>query len=97
MRELELYKLLLTEDNQHETELAQEIRWVSDDELLVWVSYSWIKEFIESIEKMFGTTIFDDGGFNGNFQYDCVCFDLEKILGEYDIDLKSVFPLEKYN
>lgn len=35
MEGFELYKLLVTEDNEHEEVLAQELRWVSDDELLV--------------------------------------------------------------
>lgn len=97
MKEFELYKLLVTEDNEHETALAEEIRWISDDELLIWVSYLWIREFMESMKKMFGYGMFDDGGFDGNFQSDGVCIDLEKMIGGYDIDLKATFPPNKYS
>ncbi|WP_039233371.1 hypothetical protein [Clostridium novyi] len=96
MEELELYKLLVTEDNEHKTALADELGWISDDEFLVWVSYLWIKEFIESLKKIFGEGIFDDGIFNGNFQSDGICINLEEILEGYDIDLKKLFPVDKY-
>ena len=94
MEGLKLYKLLATEDNEYETALADEIRW-SADELLVWISYLWIKEFIDEITEMFGYGIFDDGGFDGNFQSDCVCIDLERAIGGC-IDLESIFPKDKY-
>lgn len=97
MREFELYKLLVTEDNEYETALVEEIRWISDDELLVWVSYLWIREFIESMKSIFGDYIFDDGGFNGNFQESGVCINLEKMLDGYGLDLKSIFPPNKYS
>ncbi|RXI57665.1 hypothetical protein DP125_13300 [Clostridium tetani] len=96
MEEIELYKLLATEDNEYGTVLADELGWVSDDEFLVWISYLWIKEFIESLKKMFGEGLFDDEAFDGNFQSDGVCLDLEKILGGYNIDLKKIFPMDRY-
>lgn len=98
MEELELYKLLMTEDNEHETALAQEIRWAhtpEGDKLLVWINIIWIKEFIESLVKIFGNGIFDDGSFDGNFQEDCVCIDLEYAVGNC-VDLEKIFPKDKY-
>lgn len=97
MKELELYKLLTTEDNEHETALAEEIRWVSDDELFVWISYLWIEEFMESMKELFGCSLFDDGGFDGNFQEYGVCIDLEKMTEGYNIDFESIFPRSKYS
>lgn len=94
--ELELYKLLATEDNEYETVLVEELGWVSGDEFLVWVSYLWIKEFIELLEEMFGNSLFDDGGFNGNFKSDGVCINLKEMLEGYGIDLKKMFPMDKY-
>lgn len=96
MRDMELYKLLVTEDNEYETALAYELGWFSDNEFLVWISYLWIREFVESLKKLFGEGMFDDGAFDGNFQSNGVCLDLEKILGNYDIDLKLIFPQKKY-
>lgn len=96
MEGIKLYKLLATEDNEYEQALADEIRWVSDDELFVWVPYMWIEEFMESMKSMFGIGMFDDGGFDGNFQSDGVCIDLEKMIYGYGVDLKEVFPLDKY-
>lgn len=93
----ELYKLLLTEDNEHETALAEEIRWVSGNKLLILVSYLWLNEFMTSMKEMFGCGIFDDGGFNGDFQEDGVCIDLEEMIGGYGVDLKELFPPKKYS
>lgn len=96
MDELKLYKLLVTEDNEHGIVLAEEIRWVSEDELLIWVSYTWIKELMDSLKSMFGYSMFDDGGFEGNFQESGVCIDLVKALDGYGLELKDVFPPDKY-
>ena len=96
MEGLKLYKLLATEDNEYETALADEIRWESDGSLLVWISYLWIKEFMDELVKLFGTGIFDYGAFNGNFQDGCVCIDLEEAIG-FDADLEGIFPKEKYS
>lgn len=96
MRDIKLYKLLVTEDNEHKTALADELGWVSDNEFFVWVSYLWINELIESLRKMFGESLFDDGGFEGRFLNDCVCLDLKEILDGYDIELEDIFPPDKY-
>lgn len=93
--EFKLYKLLATEDNEYEIVLVDELGWVNN-EFLVWVSYLWIKEFIESLKEIFGDSLTDDGGFDGNFQSDGVCLNLEEILDGYNIDLKTIFPIEKY-
>ena len=95
MKSLELYKLLVTKDNEYETVLADEIRWISADELLVWIPYLWIKEFMDELVKMFGNSIFDDGSFDGNFQDGCICINLKRAIGEC-IDLESIFPKDKY-
>lgn len=97
MNGLKLYKVLATDDNKYETALSDEIRWINNEKLLVWIPYMWIDEFINEIKEMFGITIFDEGGFNGNFQEDCICIDLEETIGYCDIDLKSIFPFEKYS
>ena len=91
MKGLKLYKLLVTEDNEYNRPIADEIRW-EGDKLLVWIPYLWLHEFIKSTRGMFGDSMFDEGGFDGNFQYDCVCIDLEKVLDGYGIDLKEIFP-----
>ena len=96
MEELELYKLLTTEDNEYEAVLADDLVWVSNNEFLVWISYIYIKEFIESLKKIFGEGLFDDGAFDGNFQSDGVCLNLQEILEGYDVDLKKIFPIDRY-
>lgn len=99
MKELELYKLLLTTDNEYKNALAEEVRWEleeSDKQLLVWVSYLWVKEFMESLKEIFGVGVFDDYGFKGVFQHDGICLDLEEILEGYGLDLEEVFPIEKF-
>ena len=96
MDELKLYKLLVTEDNEYGQALADEIRWVSEDELLIWVPYMWIEEFMEQLVNIFGNYIFDDGGFDGNFQDGCVCIDLKQAIGWCTTNLKEIFPPDKY-
>lgn len=97
MNDLELYKLLMTEDNRYETALADELGWSSKDEFLVWVSYVWINEFVAALKTIFGENLFDDGGFDGNFQSSGVCIDLKKALDGYDIELTDIFPKGKYD
>ena len=96
MEKFELYNLLATEDNEYGTALASEIRWQSDDSLLVWISYLWIEEFMDELVKLFGTEIFDYGGFDGNFQNEYVCIDLKKVIG-FAVDLEEIFPKDKYS
>ena len=95
MEGLKLYKLLATEDNEYETALADEIRWTTDDKLLIWIPYLWINEFMHELVEMFGYGIFDDGSFDGNFQYDCICIDLEQAIGGC-VMLEDIFPKDKY-
>lgn len=92
---LALYKICCTSENEYDSQFVDELGWVSDTEFCVWVSYLWIKEFIEEITKLFGYGIFDDGAFDANMQSNCVCIDLCKALG-YCIDIEEVFPKEKY-
>lgn len=98
-KDLELYKLLFTEDNVYKTSLVQEIRWeLYEDrkELLVWVSYLWVNEFMESLKDIFGESVFRDYGFEGLFQSNCICLDLYEILENYEIDLEEIFPIKEY-
>ena len=95
MKELELYKLCCTDDNEYESCMVDELGWVNEKEFYVWVPYLYLKEFIESLRKMFGYGIFDDGSFNANMQSDSVCIDLCETLGDC-VDIESVFPREKY-
>lgn len=94
-QELELYKLIVTPD-ETDTELSyvQEFGWVSDSEFCVWISYWWLREFIVRLKDIFGREIFDDGGFNGNIQDDCVCIDLCEAVG-HAVDIEEIFPKDK--
>lgn len=92
---LELYKLCCTNDNEYDTNMVDELGWISDDEFCVWIPYLFLKEFIEKLTDIFGNTIFDDGGFDANMQASGVCIDLNAAIG-YIIDLETIFPKEKY-
>jgi hypothetical protein len=93
--ELELYKLCCTDDNINSERMVEELGWISDTEFCVWVSYFYVKEFIESLYHIFGYGIFDDGGFDANMQVGGVCIDLCEAVG-HCIDIETVFPKEKY-
>lgn len=93
--ELELYKLCYTDDNEYGICIVDELGWISDNEFCVWVSYLYLKEFMNKLKELFGYGIFDDGGFDANIQADCVCIDLCEAIGNF-IDIEEVFPKDKY-
>ena len=92
--ELKLYKLL-TEIDEDEWIIVQELGWISNKEFCIWVSYAWIDVLVKELKSIFGYGIFDDGGFDARMQGDCVCIDLCMALEGY-LDLENVFPKEKY-
>lgn len=95
-QELELYKLIITPDETDtDVSYVQEVGWVNEKEFCVWVSYIWLREFIERLKEIFGDGLFDDGGFDANMQDDCVCIDLCEAVG-YAVDIEEIFPKEKY-
>lgn len=93
-QELELYKLL-TEVDEDEWNIVQELGWISDKEFCVWVSYVWIDDFVTELKRIFGLGMFDVGGFDARMQCDCICIDLCVALEGY-IDIEEVFTKEKY-
>lgn len=92
---LDLYKLCCTNDNDYESDMVDELGWINDKEFCVWVPYLYLEEFMDTLTKIFGYGIFDDGGFDANMQSDCVCIDLCKALDAY-MDLEAVFPKDEY-
>lgn len=92
--ELELYKLII-EGNDGEP-FADELRWVSDTEFCIWVSFIDFYDFMSEAESIFGCGIFDDGGFTANIQTGYVCIDLCEMFQAY-LDVENVFPKEKYS
>ena len=94
--ELELYKLIMTpNENDLDFSFAEEIGWINEKVFCVWVSYYWIKEFIDGLKNIFGNGLFDDGGFNANLQDTCICIDLCEAIGHI-VDIEKIFPKEKY-
>lgn len=93
--ELELYKLI-TEKDELGISYVDELGWINDTQFCVWVSNYFFKDFIDGMTEIFGYGLYDDGSFDGNIQADCVCIDLCEVLGNYDIDLESIFPKNKY-
>lgn len=86
---LELYKLCCTDDNEYSDYFVDELGWINDTEFCVWVSYLYLKEFMEQLTKIFGDGIFDDGGFDANMQSDWACIDLCEAIGGC-IDIETV-------
>lgn len=89
-----LYDLLLTEDNKCGTAIADEVKW-EDEGLLVWISYTWIEEFIEEVNELF-----EDWGDEYNttaiMSQEWICINLSKMLESYvdEDELKRVFKEE---
>lgn len=94
--ELELYKLIIRPDEgDPDICYAQELGWINDKQFCIWIDYMALGEFMCRLKNIFGYGIFDDGGFNGNMQSDCVCIDLCEAIGEC-VDIETVFPKVKY-
>jgi len=95
MDELELFKLLVRpKPNDVTIHYVCDFAWV-DEKFLVWVYYDWLNEFIDGLVDIFGEGIFNNGGFDGNFQKDCVCIDLCPAIGEA-VNLEEIFPKSEY-
>lgn len=93
--ELQLFKLITNPDKEDEDlSYVEEFGWIHD-EFYIWVYNIWFKEFIDELREIFGSSIFDDGGFNGNIQEDFVCINLADALDGY-VDLEEVFPKNQY-
>lgn len=94
--ELELYKLIIRPDeSDSDMCYVQELGWINDKQFCVWIDYLVLSEFICRLKDIFGYGIFDDCGFNGNMQSDCVCIDLCEAIESY-VDIEAVFPKDKY-
>lgn len=85
----ELYKIIKEEP------FVDEFGWISTGEFCAWVSYWYLKDFMDKLKEVFGNGMFDDGGFSANMQEDSVCIDLCEALGDY-LDIEDVFPKDKY-
>ena len=90
-QELELYKLLMPGDC--DAGYVSEFGWIKD-EFVLWVSKWFWAEFTEEFIKIFGSSVFGDGGFTANVQEEYICFDLVSVVS--DIDLEKLFPKEEF-
>ena len=86
--ELELYKLITNE--------ISEFGWNSEDEFLVFPYLFQLDDFIKSLSNIFGKSIFDDGHITAHIGDGYACIDMMEIVGNYGIELESVFPIEEY-
>lgn len=76
-----LYNFLSGEDNDYDEPFADEVRWVDDDKLCVWISYSRIDEFVEEMQERFGDFIPEDG-LNATMWEDNIVFNLCDIFNK---------------
>lgn len=88
--ELETYKLV------NEGTLVSEAGWINQKQYCIWVDYINAYDFIRRATEIFGSGIFDDGGFGANMQSDCLCIDLCEMLDGY-LDMNDVFPYTREN
>ena len=96
MRELELYKLLvIPNEKDKDFSYIMEMGWVNSDEFCVWVAFDKLKSFVEELKTIFGAGLFDEGGFTGNIQEDCICFDLCAAVGDL-VNISKIFSKEEY-
>lgn len=86
--ELELFKLITSE--------ISEYGWDQNGEFLVFPYWFQLDDFFKQLKSIFGNSIFDDGGFQINIEDGYAGFNLVDIVGNYGIDLESIFPIDKY-
>lgn len=99
MEEEKLYNLVVREDD-FGVSFVSEAHWGSgsySDEFLVWVSYYFVEDFFDELKGIFGYGLFDDGGFEGNFQADGICINLVDALQGYGIDFEELFPRDDFS
>lgn len=77
------------------SDYVEEFGWASNDTLYVWVYYIFLKDFVDELTEIVGNGLFDDGGINANMQDNCLCIDVDELLGSY-IDVEELFPKDKY-
>lgn len=95
--ELELYKLIITPDEEYsDVSYVDEFGWVSDTEFFVWINLIWFKEFVKRLNDIFGYSLFDEGGIEARIGSNYVCINLEDFVNGYGINLETVFPKDKY-
>ena len=83
MMENELTKLIIESD-------YVECYKCVDDMFLIWVRHLWWDNFIDELSRIFGTSLFDEGGFDAKIQEDFICIDLAEILENY-LNIEEVF------
>lgn len=82
--ETKLYKLII------ESDYIECYKW-TQGMFLVWVRHIWWDNFIDELTRIFGNSLFDEGGFDAKIQEDYVCLDLVEILENY-LNIEEVFP-----
>lgn len=78
-----------------ESDYVVEFGWASNDTLYVWVCYIFLKDFVDELTEILGNGVFDEGGINANMQNDCLCIDVDELLGSY-INVEEIFPKDKF-
>lgn len=78
-----------------ESDYVDEFGWASNDTLYVWVFYIFLKDFVDELTEILGNGVFDEGGINANMQNDCLCIDVDELLGSY-INVEEIFPKDKF-
>lgn len=95
--ELEIYKLItIPDEDDPDISYVDEFGWISNIEFCVWINITWLANFMERIQEIFGTDVFDEGGIDAKVGCDYVFFNLEDITSMYDVNLEEVFPKSKY-
>ena len=95
---LKLYKLCATKENSTGYCLVDELGWINETDFCIWVNYLWLWEFLGYFKEIFGSGVYDDGGFPVQMQEDHICINLSKALESYlsKEDLEWIFPRNTY-
>ena len=85
MTELELYKYLFDSEDG----LNPEMRW-HGDQLLVFLYYFQVEEFIKKVVEPSGTL--EDDGMTAHLKSSYMVMDLAPVCEAYDIDATNILP-----
>lgn len=77
------------------SDYVEEFGWASDYNLYVWVYYIYLDDFVKELTEIVGNGLFDDGGIKAVMQDNCLCIDVDELLGSY-INVEEIFPKDKF-
>lgn len=83
--ELELYKLVMDSES-----VVFNFGWIDEKSFCIWIPHFLLQKFVEQMKEIFGSSLFNDGGFDARIREEDVCINLSEVLG-HRVDIAGMF------